>query len=1676
MQKFIYTFFLLTYSTLIGAQVTQLTNFTGNQLATSTVSANGDVLFFSADDGTTGEELYRHDLTTGITEQVVEINPNGDNGIGGNIAVFQDGVLFRATDGTNGSELWFSDGTASGTRLVLDINPDGGSFPEEITVVGNEAFFLANDGTTGKELWKTDGTAAGTTLVRDIRPDGDGTPANSGNIYGHNGSLLFFRANDGTSGVELYVSDGTTAGTQLVQDLFAGSGSGMGETTPAHAAIFNGTLFFRGHDGGAATGKELRYYDLTDGQIKLVREINPGPTAQADVKNLFVVDDQLFFRAKEGSDGVEPYVTDGTAAGTIRLGDFNAGGPSSNPVYQTGDPSTGLVYFQAQGSNGNNEPWVSDGTPAGTYQIADMNPGGNGSPGFLGAIDGLAYFTATTGAGSPVGNVGREFFATDGTDVFLVADLNPDGNADLVGFQTILTDGRLLFASNNNNLGRNVYAYNPQQFLQLGELADFGSLNIGTASSPQSFSLAVSGLTAALIVKPSASYQVSLTETGGYTADSLVLTPNASGNVDQDIYVRFVPTLTTTFNGTITVSGPDVVTAQVDVIGVGVIATPDGLAIFDTFDGDTLPTGWAEGPATSGRLTVTDGRLRLDYQPDLPVVTGTRTFDPINGLVYLNFLFNADRNTMNGPVSLVDAAGNTFAQLRFRAGIQLITGLDANGEPTGFVNLINQTLVPRGVDVEAGLVIDLAANTVTATIDGQTPEVGQDVALFQPATELAAVEFTLPFMFGAGGMLIDELMIGNVFLWDLRRNLVRAADLAASADIGTEPGTYPQAAYNVFLDAIFVANGDFVALTDQTAIDASNQAIAEAIDVFLNSINKVAVAIAVDVNDGHDLRKNSFGYNNRSVDQAWSYRNPEFIDAMKAGETGWMRYLSGTISDPFNMNTGLYEPAWVESFDRVNNQVAAEGRLRVKGPQLVSDLYRALGEANAKLIVTWPGFLSGPTEAGLFAKFCADNDIIVEYWQLLNEPFFFMPGRNRYFFQDGNDYAAKSKDISDAIKANYPGAQTAPMAEWGVNFSSDFSLGVRDFEPRWYDLISYHSYAAFNNPSSDEEAILNANAGVKIGGTDAPLKVADVYGPDMKYFITEYNVFNNRLGGTYYAGIYNAEILLRNTQFETMEYTGLHVFNQSVVIPQFNHNNLLADALENGTPLNADTIRYGYEISTQGEAILIAAEAVNDSDFAYATSVTGGTPVPADHPNTLVDEVPSVMAQAYRGENDRDYLVFTNKSEIPHEVTLTGLPLGAETIVTTISSEIPLIKTGVKPVVDTMDLSGGVLIVNGYSITSLSLPVGMRAPATSRLIRGEIDSIGVNLNWWKVDNATSYRVDYGPSRRNPNRSVTIPSGEITSYLLPLSYGFQLYATVTAINGQGESEPSNQIFLKYQRPERPTLVQVQPKDGSVTLLWESVRNANGYTVVYGTSRNRLTEEVDASNTSGFTLEGLQNDQEYFFAVKAYNGSGIGDNSNTISGTPKAQIPFAPIDLRGTANDDGTVDMIWDENDFLFGGSFNVYRSTSPWDGYQAVARDITDLNYTDDLTNQDGTFYYVVRTENDAGESVYPSNIFTVDVINGTVSVRQSFRTTGELSAGSILLQENPVNDAIRLIIPDQILSSSYRVFDLNGRQLLEGNLLGGGNQQIPLSVPAGTYFLNVHSAEGDEQIFKIIKK
>ncbi len=99
-------------------------------------------------------------------------------------------------------------------------------------MLGSSMIFAADDGTNGKELWITDGTTAGTEMLKDINPIGSSNPKEMAVL----GSVVLFSANDGATSSELWATDGTEAGTVLLKDIHSLSASFPARITTFGAA------------------------------------------------------------------------------------------------------------------------------------------------------------------------------------------------------------------------------------------------------------------------------------------------------------------------------------------------------------------------------------------------------------------------------------------------------------------------------------------------------------------------------------------------------------------------------------------------------------------------------------------------------------------------------------------------------------------------------------------------------------------------------------------------------------------------------------------------------------------------------------------------------------------------------------------------------------------------------------------------------------------------------------------------------------------------------------------------------------------------------------------------------------------------------------------------------------------------------------------------------------------------------------------------------------------------------------------------------------------------------------------------------------------------------------------------------------------------------------------------
>ncbi len=203
-------------------------------------------------------------------------------------------VFFLARHWLTGYELWRSDGTDVGTVFVKDVNPGPddcipvthhGAVLDLIDIDGT-LFFLATEPGTGLEVWRSDGTEAGTILLKDINPGpADSEPSQLTQV----GGALFFTAIEPATGHELWRSDGTEAGTILVEDIVPGPSY----SAPSGLTDVDGVLLFSAIDPDA--GRELWRSD-GEGSTVLIQDIVPG-SGGSYPSSLTLAGELLFFTA-----------------------------------------------------------------------------------------------------------------------------------------------------------------------------------------------------------------------------------------------------------------------------------------------------------------------------------------------------------------------------------------------------------------------------------------------------------------------------------------------------------------------------------------------------------------------------------------------------------------------------------------------------------------------------------------------------------------------------------------------------------------------------------------------------------------------------------------------------------------------------------------------------------------------------------------------------------------------------------------------------------------------------------------------------------------------------------------------------------------------------------------------------------------------------------------------------------------------------------------------------------------------------------------------------------------------------------------------------------------------------------------------------------------------------------
>lgn len=369
----------------------------------------GDFVYFTAGPGPAQPTaLYRTDATAGGTIQLA------DNLSIRNFHTYKNNLYFFSLPSNGVVELWKSDGTPSGTLML-------GSF-EEVSIMGQTdqyLFFAASTPATGRELYRTDGTPGGTTMVMDISPGPENgivdrvlatsvrntwPPFPAATL----GNQIYFPANDGAHGKELWKSDGTAAGTQIVADLNPGASDGVTSDRPE---TYEGFVYFTAIT--PTHGQEPWKTDGTEAGTMLLTETAPG-TAGSRIDFFPEQYGPLFFAARPQDDDFDTYLlwkTEGTAESTAVV-ETLCQGCTVDSLFHYYENS--LFFFLKYSLD--HAFWKTNGTAGGTEMVWEIDQL-DGEIHFLEEVNGYMLFY-TIGQGHSL-----DILRSDGASVETVREI-----------------------------------------------------------------------------------------------------------------------------------------------------------------------------------------------------------------------------------------------------------------------------------------------------------------------------------------------------------------------------------------------------------------------------------------------------------------------------------------------------------------------------------------------------------------------------------------------------------------------------------------------------------------------------------------------------------------------------------------------------------------------------------------------------------------------------------------------------------------------------------------------------------------------------------------------------------------------------------------------------------------------------------------------------------------------------------------------------------------------------------------------------------------------------------------------------------------------------------------------------------------------------------------------------
>ncbi len=294
---------------------------------------------------------------------------------------------------------------------------------------------------------------------------------------------LFFFANDGNTGLEPFVSDGTSAGTRLIKELSDGSDGSQGFEGEAVLNPTDKKIYFL-----AKSDNNPNYNDLytTDGTAAGTNRVNNNSFSES-VSNLTPVGGKMAYRVGE----TQYFVTDGTAAGTYEaLSSTKLTAPTlfKNVLYFGGQEGNKPILYKLDLNKNKMAEKVAAFVGIAEHVMREVNFAHNDGLLFSTGVESgfpsnnVYYYNPTSNTVTKVlsdvaGGASRNVIPFKGKTYFIASDKFYESNGTAAGTKLLntlgddyaillgKTDDYIFLQNTTNTEGVDLFTYNPTKGL-----------------------------------------------------------------------------------------------------------------------------------------------------------------------------------------------------------------------------------------------------------------------------------------------------------------------------------------------------------------------------------------------------------------------------------------------------------------------------------------------------------------------------------------------------------------------------------------------------------------------------------------------------------------------------------------------------------------------------------------------------------------------------------------------------------------------------------------------------------------------------------------------------------------------------------------------------------------------------------------------------------------------------------------------------------------------------------------------------------------------------------------------------------------------------------------------------------------------------------------------------------